>query len=43
MPHISAVEAVKITLVVFAILGTVRLVTLSYPDNPVSQAFLLLY
>lgn len=43
MPHVSAVEGLKITLFVFAILGTVRLVALSYPDHPVSQALLTLY
>lgn len=43
MPHVSAVEGLKITLFVFAILGTVRLVALSYPNNSVSQALLLLY
>jgi hypothetical protein len=43
MPHFSAIEAVKIALVVLAVLGTGRLIALSYPDNPVSQAYLLLY
>lgn len=43
MPHVSAVEGLKITLYVFAILGTVRLIALSYPDSKVSQALLLLY
>lgn len=43
MPHFSAVEALKITLMVIAVLGTVRIVTLSHPNNPVSQALLTLY
>lgn len=43
MPHVSAVEGLKITLFVFAILGTVRLVALSHPNSAVSQALLLLY
>lgn len=43
MPHVSAAEGVKIALFTFALLGTVRLVALSYPDNTVAQAFLLLY
>lgn len=43
MPHVSAVEGLKIVLFVFAVLGTIRLVALSYPDSKVSQALLLLY
>lgn len=43
MPHVSAVEGLKIALFVFAILGTVRLLALSHPNNNISQAFLLLY
>lgn len=43
MPTISAVEGLVIVLYVFAILGAIRLVTLSHPDNVVSKALLLLY
>ena len=43
MPHFCAVEGVKISLFVLAVLGTLRIVTMSHPNNPVSQAFLNLY
>jgi hypothetical protein len=43
MPHFSAVEGVKISLFVLAVLGTLRIVTMSHPNNAVSQAFLNLY
>lgn len=43
MPHFSAIEGVKISLFVLAVLGTVRIVTLSHPNNPISQALLNLY
>lgn len=43
MPAVSAIDGLKTVLFVFAILGTVRLVALSYPNNTVSQALLLLY
>lgn len=43
MPHFSAVEAVKISLTVLAVLGAVRLLALSYPDNVVSRAYLTVY
>lgn len=43
MPHFSAVEAIKVSLMVLVVLGTVRIVTLSHPNNPMSQALLALY
>jgi hypothetical protein len=43
MPHVSAAEAVKVALMVLVVLGSIRLVALSYPDNKVAQGFLLLY
>lgn len=43
MPTISAIEGLVIVLYVFAILGALRLITLSHPNNVVSQALLLLY
>lgn len=43
MPHFSALEGLKIALFVLVILGTARLVAMSHPDNPVSQALLILY
>jgi hypothetical protein len=43
MPHFSAVESLKIAITVLVILGTFRLIALSYPDNKIAQGFLLLY
>lgn len=43
MPAVSALDGLKIALFVFAVLGTIRLVALSYPNKPLSQAFLILY
>jgi hypothetical protein len=43
MPHVSAIEGVKIALFVLVIFGTLRLAALSYPDNALSQGFLLLF
>lgn len=43
MPVVSAIDGLKVALFVFAVLGTIRLVALSYPNKPISQAFLLIY
>lgn len=43
MPHVSAAEGLKITLFVFAVLGTARMVALAHPDSNFAQALLLLY
>lgn len=43
MPRISAIEGLVIVLYVFAILGTIRLVTVSHPDSVVSKALQLIY
>ena len=42
-PHFSAVEVLKISLAVLAVLGAGRIVALSHPDNPVSKAYLVVY
>lgn len=42
-PHFSAVEIVKISLAVLAVLGAGRLVAMSYPDNAVAKAYLAVY
>lgn len=43
MPHLSAMEAIKVSLIVLAVLGTARLFAMSHPDSAISQAYLLLY
>lgn len=43
MPPVSALDAVKTALIVFSVLGTLRLLALSYPNKPLAQAFLMIY
>lgn len=43
MPHFSAMEALKIVLVVLVVLGAGRFLAMAHPDNTIAQAFLTLY
>jgi len=43
MPHFSAVEAIKVALMVLVILGTMRIFALQHPNSSAAQAYLLLY
>lgn len=43
MPHISAVETLKIVVTVLAVLGTLRILAMQHQNSSLAQAFLLLY